>query len=374
MVVGKGMRTESELKGKDVKPFTELTTALGHNFIVTQLASSNAFEEVSKTLCEYDKKLLMNSLRFISNDLDGSLDKDGLTQRGVTYRKAGSVAYIINCSPVNVTTRELGHCTQEIPVFYNEEPLFVDPITRVIQDNYTHVPCSAVAPIMWDINDVWICSTPKRAPCNAPRLLKPMTHNFNSTADMQTLGKGLYSKEQLISYNKFMDSVSSGRQVVSGMTDSYSSGDSQLFNISPLLASSVGELTKSLMQRIWGFLSAGEGILLHILTGLSVWTIFWYVAKNLITTASILTVEGCNIAKIIMTWVSPVLYLFTLPMMKAWHQKRKQKNIDVDIDIEAGQEMAQLPSAPVEAQYQAASKHQAATSPTYPGLAAFLEK
>ena len=73
-----------------------------------------------------------------------------------------------------------------------------------------------------------------------------------------------------------------------------------------------------------------------------------------------------------MTWVSPVMYLFTLPMMKAWHQKRKQKN--VDIDIEAGQEMALLPSAPVEAQYQAASKHQAATSPTYPGLAAFLEK
>ena len=37
VVLGKGMITESELKGDHVKPFTELTTALGHNFVVTQV-------------------------------------------------------------------------------------------------------------------------------------------------------------------------------------------------------------------------------------------------------------------------------------------------------------------------------------------------
>ena len=77
---------------------------------------------------------------------------------------------------------------------------------------------------MWEINDGWICSSPERTHCPGPLTLKPMMHNFNATANSKSLGKGLYSKNQLTSYNKFMASISGGKQVVSGMTDSYSSG------------------------------------------------------------------------------------------------------------------------------------------------------
>ena len=146
--------------------------------------TDRAFQEVSRSLCEYDRKLLMNSVQLIASNMEGSINLDGQTPTGVVYRKAGAVAHIIRCGEVNVTLRRLDHCTQvslhclliyacscnfivsitlgittgrpaikhltlcfyqqEIPVYFNGNQVFVDPRTLLIKDNFTRVSCSKV--------------------------------------------------------------------------------------------------------------------------------------------------------------------------------------------------------------------------------------
>lgn len=79
---------------------------------------------------------------------------------------------------------------------------------------------------MWKINGEWVCSTPERFPCKPPRKLRPMTPMFNASVDLKTLGKGVYSKSQMENFQRFMDSISGGRQVVSSISETYASGES----------------------------------------------------------------------------------------------------------------------------------------------------
>ena len=54
------------------------------------------------------------------------------------------------------------------------------------------------------------------------------------------------------------------------------------------------------------------------------WSVCWVILRNIVTTLSILRVEGCKIAKIIMVWLDPVLFIITLPMVLQWDRRNQQ--------------------------------------------------
>ncbi len=76
-----------------------------------------AFKDVANALCELDRKTQMNTLHMMANDLQGSFSLNGAAKEGVIYKRAGVVSYVLFCSPVNVTLRELDHCTH-VRFFY----------------------------------------------------------------------------------------------------------------------------------------------------------------------------------------------------------------------------------------------------------------
>ena len=77
-----------------------------------------AFKDVATALCEQDRKTQMTTLHMMANDLQGSFSLNGAAKEGVIYRRAGGVSHVIFCSPVNVTLREIDHCTHVRNVFF----------------------------------------------------------------------------------------------------------------------------------------------------------------------------------------------------------------------------------------------------------------
>ena len=134
-----------KIAAQHVSQYKELATAIGHAFIVNQVQTSliylcnqcktlqlnmllsknifnfchislqinnnKAFDEVAKALCETDRKALKTLLQLMTNDLQGSFEFNGLPKTGVAYKRAGAVAHILFCPPVNVTLREQDFCT-----------------------------------------------------------------------------------------------------------------------------------------------------------------------------------------------------------------------------------------------------------------------
>ncbi len=84
---------------------------------------------------------------------------------------SGAVVFIAKCGMVVVETRINARCTQEIPVTFRGEEMFVDTFTLVLQSKATLVSCQEGTPHRWNEDGRWICGYPDIAPCAKPDLL-----------------------------------------------------------------------------------------------------------------------------------------------------------------------------------------------------------
>lgn len=100
--------------------------------------------------------------------------------------KMGSIAYLTKCKArVGYLREHASNCTQEIPIQYNNQSLFVDPLTRIITPIPTVVACDRVTPIAWKIEEspgkvTWLCSFPEIVKCEGANLkLEPTADDNN---------------------------------------------------------------------------------------------------------------------------------------------------------------------------------------------------
>ena len=171
---------------------------------------------------------------------------------------------------------------------------------------------------MWHINDDWICASPDRFFCPEPRKLKPLCPLSNASADLRSLGNGIYSKKEMQNYRIFMASGYGAKQLISGMSESYMPNGSGSFDITPLLYSAMGALSDIVSKHIFGIFAKLDTYMYPAITIFAFWSLLWVCVRNTMTTFSILRVEGFKIWKIMIVWIDPIFYIVTLPMMIQW--------------------------------------------------------
>ena len=76
---------------------------------------SHSFQQVAKTLCEFDLKILATTKHLLANDLIGMVKIEGINNQGTLHRQAGAVFHVLHCTPVNITLRESSFCSQVMP-------------------------------------------------------------------------------------------------------------------------------------------------------------------------------------------------------------------------------------------------------------------
>ena len=102
---------------------------------------------------------------------------------------------------VEVEMRTLDKATQDIPVIFQKEEMFVDALTFALKRNSTEVETGANFPVKWKINNLWHCNLNGivTASCKSPMQLSPDTNKLkeqiNDSKFELALGNGFPVEE-----------------------------------------------------------------------------------------------------------------------------------------------------------------------------------
>lgn len=187
---------------------------LAYLHLGTNLAAEERAAALWTQICEVDRRVLAGRLQALAGAANpySLLDIHG---PGHTVVTAGAVAYIGKCVRKEATFQEYANCTEEIPVLVDNRTGFADPLTRVLRDFPTVIPCDDVLPVRWRLRDQWYCATPKIHACEAPTQLVPVQGVPAGRDISRGLEGGLYSRSQLEAHRKYLVAQGSRRAVLS---------------------------------------------------------------------------------------------------------------------------------------------------------------
>ena len=142
-------------------------------FFQGHMARERAIANLTRGLCEVERKTIFNKLQAISSgNAQALLDVYG---PGHSMVLAGSsAAYITKCVKKEVFLTKYHNCTMEVPVRFKTPPsdvsqpkvLFLDPTSRILKKYPVVVPCSEIYPVRWKLEGQWLCASPEPRLCS----------------------------------------------------------------------------------------------------------------------------------------------------------------------------------------------------------------
>ncbi len=195
-----------------------LASNLGFIHLDRSMHQDKRFLEVRSAICENERKFIAAQLAMSAGHSSYAL----IHSHGVGHvlTRAGSVVHVTSCTPRLATYRLFPNCTQEIPVQIGNETAFADPLTWVLQRYPTVVPCDRITPVMWQINDRWICAYPEPSSCPPPAILSPTSNDGLGKLHDFThgLGGSIFSPEQRRQHYEALELASSREAMVTEAT------------------------------------------------------------------------------------------------------------------------------------------------------------
>jgi len=116
----------------------------------------------------------------------------------------GEVMYSFSCQQVQVTPRPTEVCFKELPVYLGREEKYLTPLTRILVDHGTRVPCSALMPAKFKTNQgPWMAATPDLQVVATPKHMEqPILADPEEHVDMSE--GGLYTSTQLEDFTRLV--------------------------------------------------------------------------------------------------------------------------------------------------------------------------
>jgi hypothetical protein len=199
-----------------------MASGSAHHHLKTNLEMFDRFESVQEDICENNRKISYTKLNSLSGGNMVALND--LVGPGHRVFLQGALAYIERCDPIEVTITAQATCSQEIPVTINGTLMFANPLTYVLQEMATVIPCSSKTPVGWKIAGKWICSFPELNSCkHVPAKMNVTTTDLHLAMDFtEEYFYSLYSEEEDEKHRDYVRSATSRGAVMNTVTNQVS--------------------------------------------------------------------------------------------------------------------------------------------------------
>ncbi len=226
----------------------------------TNRRTENRFRAVQADICNSERKTLQGRLHRIAAESDPYALQD-IFGPGHDLLRAGAAVYLTKCPTVDVVRVRHTNCSQEVPVKLANDSnaegatYFMDPISRILRDRPTIIPCSPVTPVRWFLDGIWVCDYGTHSsPCAAPLDLPTNTTPFQAEDWTRGLGGSIYSPEQQHQHRLFQQALHARRPVAAQVAFTAVTNDDQGTLPGVLIdAKSVDMLTDQLGLRLLPF-------------------------------------------------------------------------------------------------------------------------
>jgi hypothetical protein len=170
------------------------------------MSMKEKLRQVRGAICVNRREIAHTRLEAIAG-ADNPYSLITIFRRGHLAVKAGGAVYVMRCSPVEVLPRSHRNCTEEIPMTVNATDAFVDPISYVIKSAGRLSTATTSPPPRYKVGGKWYCSYPVLKECHDPAMLPVDEVRIDPVKiNNISLGKSIYSKEQLEEFARFQDS------------------------------------------------------------------------------------------------------------------------------------------------------------------------
>ena len=221
------------------------------------------YQETIANDCKLNREILRTKLALVMTNQDMVAPLLPLS-KGTFARVMGEAIHTFKCKEINVELADAGYCTNELPVSYEGQIKFLEPITRVlITTPVRQLQCSeALAPYYEWKPGTWI-SLPHRHVKKTPKTIELMKlQNEESFRTIKSVSEGgLYTQKEINDARKFLMFPEKRSRVITELVHrALKEGDSDRPDFDLLLSPDhFKKATQATLQRIWGkFLVFGQ--------------------------------------------------------------------------------------------------------------------
>lgn len=188
------------------KMTAELLTYFNIKFVFLEKHISTSLRQLYSSLkianCQLERQLLEHHLTLaLHHQNDFAFLRGG--GPGFTAVTMGEVSYLLQCRPTPVELRQTSICYNEIPVFYNNNSMFLAPRTRILTKKGTEIDCTPQLPVKHEINGVWYAFSPHISVAQPPSELQSrFSGNWKYESPKNLLKAGIYTQEDLQAYQR----------------------------------------------------------------------------------------------------------------------------------------------------------------------------
>jgi len=189
------------VQNADVKITQYLNNKIDFAFHFNQLTIETMYSEVILNDCKLNREIFRNRLGLIFTN-PNLVAPMLISENGVFGRVMGEAMFTYKCKEVAVQLIKSNVCTNELPVMFQGELRYVEPITRILVENGTKpkvLNCNEIVAPLYRINpDTWISLPNNGEVKNVEKLeLTKLEYSINFTSLNQMSSNGIYSSEEV---------------------------------------------------------------------------------------------------------------------------------------------------------------------------------
>ena len=221
----------------------------------------------------------------------------------------GSVAYLLECTPVAVQLIEIEECTQQIPVVVvgDDHVTFVDAINYHITEVPTIVQCTKSLPVMYRIAGEYFCHSPDHQFCpkgSTPSVLAPATGQARGIRadELPAIGGLTFSTKQLevirverqkLEYGPIANSILASRAITATLDPS--TGHAYTMNLGlPLTDIDLERIKMQVASKMFVLVNIFGQAYLHVFGAIVLYTIGSHFLGCAVRMWYVYRVRGCG--------------------------------------------------------------------------------